>query len=939
MGNNDQNTGKKKKKKKTTSNSEGGLVYHKVTENADSSLSCDCREFKSTGKPCVEILAMRLHLEYGPAKPYFAPRDDELHGPPAKGKGKKKQTKGRAGSGPGKRGQRAIADHRVDKDHEMFLERIDKGWRGFDTDEEFTETEDESQPKHKKMKSAPHDEPAGTRVSSGRPAASTPLHPGRKSASPTKFSSKPGPKGRAKNSLLPPLNPKTPTKMTAKTVDNSSGDESSDERTGKPPPPTEETIKKRWAFIQGLALNFTDEELDLLDIDWNRWASEDYTLRADEVDEIASLLEALSLALKRGILVLGPSYAHEAELLRRVDWIPSDDEPIDASGAPAFPEDSVLKRAWLHSKQVTLSEILIFHHEPDRHHWLLFQADLTNDTIECYEPLSQHGDEAVDIEDIVLIAKFFKPNRGRKPKKTKREITYQVFILDIQADGASCGFWVATIALLMICEVPVRISSLATLRVLGAVNIKEHWKCLLTSWRVEDKGLGADPVNNFLTYWDVRFQVSKHGVIARRPRWIPRFDPQVILRDLNPDVAPPNPIVLDLRLPDRPILRYKDMPSSKEIEPIIQDFERIFDDMEAQNECLVFQRESLNASDLRRFLNFDTGKANDEVINIFAAVLNYTPDVGQKPPHFGSMFGLPPPSGNVKIMTSFFYIKLRELLAAENPTTGSVEKARAKKDEIIRWFKKANFDVLTNILIPTNEPAGVHWLLIEIDYRHRAIRIYDSWPAATASDIANSRYSVLLALAVLATQVISDASQDSLAPVTPEWDIRSVPIPTQDNVIDCGFFMIMVALHLVHWGSVHHPDCPPTLRLSSKTMQQTRVLLVASLVSWHAEKLPRASQEQKPLEISLVPDEDQADEPLAETSSKPDSQDNLPINSNGPIVPGMGPLEDIQPDTPCHEEPANIAPQISYSPVASSVDGEDEVELCPVQDQLDILAE
>lgn len=82
-----------------------------------------------------------------------------------------------------------------------------------------------------------------------------------------------------------------------------------------------------------MAAVFTDEELDLFDIDWNRWASANYTLRADEVDEIASLLEALSLALKRGILILGPSYAHEAELLRHVDWMPSDDEPIDASGA------------------------------------------------------------------------------------------------------------------------------------------------------------------------------------------------------------------------------------------------------------------------------------------------------------------------------------------------------------------------------------------------------------------------------------------------------------------------------------------------------------------------------------------------------------------------------------------------------------------------------
>ncbi|KAJ6513848.1 hypothetical protein C8R47DRAFT_622509 [Mycena vitilis] len=418
---------KKKKKRVEPEEEEGSLEGHQVTENHDGSLSCACREFKATGKACVEILAMRLYLEFGPAAPYLVSRDDiDVHGPTAKGKGKQKK-----GSGPGRTGQRAPADHRIDKDHDEFLERQDKGWKAFSTDEEFTDSDDDKQPKPQKTKSVALDESPGTKVSSGRPPASTPLHPGRSSTSPAKFSAKPGPKGKGKNSLLAPLNPRSrtsPTKVTADKADHnpSTPRQENDEPTGeaplasgkkgRPPPATEATKKKRRQFLENLKLDYTDEDLDILDIDWNRWASKTYQARADEIDEMANLLEALSIGLKRGLLVIGPSYTHEAELLRHVvDWIPSDEEPIDASGAPAFPSESVLKNAWLHSRQVTLKEMLIFHYDRDRVHWLVFHADLSNDTIECYEPLGSHGEDTVDIEDIVLIAQYFKPNRGSKP--------------------------------------------------------------------------------------------------------------------------------------------------------------------------------------------------------------------------------------------------------------------------------------------------------------------------------------------------------------------------------------------------------------------------------------------------------------------------------------------------------------------------------------------
>lgn len=74
------------------------------------------------------------------------------------------------------------------------------------------------------------------------------------------------------------------------------------------------------------------EDLDILDIDFKRWQSQAYQLREDEVLEIVEIMNAFCLATNNGILVYGPSYARDADLLRNVVWESSDNEPILAGG-------------------------------------------------------------------------------------------------------------------------------------------------------------------------------------------------------------------------------------------------------------------------------------------------------------------------------------------------------------------------------------------------------------------------------------------------------------------------------------------------------------------------------------------------------------------------------------------------------------------------------
>ncbi|KAF7330611.1 SWIM-type domain-containing protein [Mycena sanguinolenta] len=500
------NNREKKQKTQNSNHSTQEIRFHRVTEEVDGALTCNCPEYRGTGKACVEILAVRTLLEFGPPKAYFAePKDD-----PEAPKGKKRvQFSRKAARGSGKRGQRPLADRQVQKDHDKLLERLDDGWTAFDSDEDgdFTDSDDEGQPAKKKSKSR-HVKPATqSRVSPGRPPASTPLHPGRSSKSPTKFSSKPGPKGRGKNSLLPSLDP-----LSKMSLLQSKGD--SDHSSVDEPA-------------------FSAEDLGIVNLNWKDWDAADYMLRQDQAIEMANILEALCLARNPSILVLPPTFDRETELLRDIDWLPSDTEPIDHTGAPAFPHESVLKNAWLHSQSATLKKILAFQHDPERNHWLLFEVNLATERMICYEPLSHHRAKDIHMAGLALIAKFLKPGRsdGAKPG-VHDECKYFARLLKIQTDGASCGFWMATLAFLSIYEIPLNGTVLTTLQELGPKQIKEYWKCIITSWRVEEEGLGREPANDFLHCFGYHLQ-EEPQCIARRPEWIRRFNPEAFEQEMN----------------------------------------------------------------------------------------------------------------------------------------------------------------------------------------------------------------------------------------------------------------------------------------------------------------------------------------------------------------------------------------------------------------------
>ncbi|KAJ7780371.1 hypothetical protein B0H14DRAFT_2631147 [Mycena olivaceomarginata] len=373
----------------------------------------------------------------------------------------------------------------------------------------------------------------------GRPVMSTPLHPGRSSVSPTKFNHKPGPKGKAKNSLLPAL-PAASRILQSQNHKNLRL------------PVISPTTKR--GFHRGCEFHSRGARSGRLGS--KRWNSVNYTLRHDEAIEMADLVEATSLTIGSAILVLGPSLDHEAEQLQDIDWLTSDAEPIDHTGAP------------IHQSQ----EILAFRYDPARVHWLLFEIDLSTEEMICYEPLSQHG-EALDMAGLVLIAKFFKPGRaGNKPP-----------------DGVSCGFWMATTAFLIICGIPITKPIVTILR---ALKPSKDW--------------ALKAANNFLRPFGHGFSEDKWRCVARRPEWISRFNPEIFQQDMDQHIRDKRRFNQQRRRQVAPSSNPNTSDGHLQLELLIQDLDK-------ESRSLTFGHESLRAEDLRRFMD---GWANDEVINI-----------------------------------------------------------------------------------------------------------------------------------------------------------------------------------------------------------------------------------------------------------------------------------------------------------------------------------
>ncbi|KAJ7604742.1 hypothetical protein FB45DRAFT_562525 [Roridomyces roridus] len=312
---------------------------------------------------------------------------------------------------------------------------------------------------------------------------------------------------------------------------------------------------------------------------------------------------------------------------------------------------------------------------------------------------------------------------------------------------------------------------LATLRTMGIETLKHNWQCLLVSWRVEEKGLGYDALNNFLAYWQMELNSSADQdpvCVAPRPEWIERFDPDQVSQDI---LAMSNKEALQVPEPTQtpslvagassshlpPPADNKPDESTKALKDIQVHLSR-FDEKAMP---LAFLSDILPTNQIRdRLLQFDTGRANDEIVNMFGSILNSSARPGGND-HVGQLFGLAePPDETYRVLSSFFLPFLEQLMKKRGGFDITEDDGKA----ILKWFKPARISALQRILIPANHPPGVHWFLVVIRFADRKLCIYDSWKAnrdacgRAGTAVQTLPYASVLMLILPVINVLHDAS-------------------------------------------------------------------------------------------------------------------------------------------------------------------------------------
>ena len=214
----------------------------------------------------------------------------------------------------------------------------------------------------------------------------------------------------------------------------------------------------------------------------------------------------------------------------------------------------------------------------------------------------------------------------------------------------------------------------------------------------------------------------------------------------------------------------------------------------------------------------------DDAIGALAAV-----------PGFASMgLALPERKLNIVFFNSHYWATLTR--AGKNASGGAVKLGYLYDANLAKWTtkmrpgylhpsKKASVTVGVNIfdaecvIIPINH-FFVHWALLAIWPQRRQFAYFDSHPdAATTASVERD-----------ARQLLRDEHKDKMGDDidTDSWEMLKLPSPEQDNLSDCGIFMLMNAF-LVSLGLEQHLMCygqgdVPHLRCAFFAMITNKVL-------------------------------------------------------------------------------------------------------------------
>ncbi|KAJ7078644.1 hypothetical protein C8R44DRAFT_754811 [Mycena epipterygia] len=807
----------KKPKKSDNEEEDAPITFHTVIEEPDGALVCDCDSFGKNGKACLEVLVVRMQREQGKIKlvlfPMLNPPHPELETRKKRGKDAKgvhnvpKRQPTRTG---GRSRHQARSDYTVEAEYASYMAKVERGW---DPHKDMSDIDDEQ---------------VNVKTESSKPPAAPPNDP---------FS--------AGSSSQKPVTP-PPTVKT--------------EPSRNPDPPA-----------QAQGPTYTLEEIEMLDIDLDRWSDPEYNMRADEISQWTELLNALVRKMRpkdrRGLFSTTrmPFKQKNFKVLIGSDLIDRLKTQLERYGSiNAFPAGSVLERAWLHSQDLTLDTCLFFHHDRSRDHWLLFLDVLSTGKIFCVDPGKEHP-VRLDVQNIRLMSLYFTPQGSTKVPKHRVYRQYEVRPAEVQQDSSSCGFWAVALAILwpsgplgalkrrvfrqalslLLCQSGPASQSLWQLTAIGSLGasrlprsrVKSYLKAIWTSWRIEEKGLSTGPLLAFMSNWDMEFEET------------PDDDCNTITRHAVTSPLEDSPMSETFAC--AAYLKWGPLPDA-----VRQQMKNLAA-METQDFQLVIPngRTPVKASDLRRFLD-PQGEASDEIVNFFVDSCMFRPEAFHEYTH------LEPPNdhrlSDYLVVSSFLYPKIHQACQIK---TDDQEIMVAVWEPVMRWHSEVDFTIVQRIFVPIHDRLAHHWLLAQINWasKNRRITIYDSWPGnrkkhAAAQYLEDTPYEEIIedlrkwfgVLMVYHELPFPDWSLWSFAPKLPDR------IPCQINTVDCGFFMIFYILQLLHWGRINGPQTPPHLCILGTDMRGYGRLFLGGLFkkSGSLQAIPRLqSAQQSPMVI------------------------------------------------------------------------------------------
>ncbi|KAJ7128527.1 hypothetical protein C8R44DRAFT_850941 [Mycena epipterygia] len=722
--------------------------YYTVIEEEDGTLTCNCTGSRETNKTCEHTFGVKMEIDFGNVERYNELETiRKIRGKAAKGQ-KNNPVKEKKSARQYKR----RSDRTVTADRDRFFDQVKNKVNQWQSDEDShdgkSDTSVESDDNANGLGIDDPLERKGSQLTKGRPPATSALHAGRTAAKgkgkakkadtqsddtpaaghsgAVRFSNPPGPKRGHVNSVLTGSSP------AKKEFDEREKKRQADERAKRDEERREKKAKqqrlkkeakeakaerRRQKHLSDREPEDQANELQMFDgvDELERWNDGAYQMREDEGLRFTDIATALSACLGSGFLVL-PSYFRQlAKALGTFDWDTKAKTIADGARTDGpFSEGSLFQHLRYYAKLIDPVAVLFLHRDEDkngREHWLLFRQSRM--TLECFEPLENHQkirDMRNVVFDMRVVYAFFCGEDYPSPKNVDR---YETRCLDIQRDGASCGFWSTAVCLLHVSGIDVTTdSNIRLLKRLKISGVKQHLSEIWTSWQIGEEGLEEEALNHLLNYFGVRRKGPFHSCIASRPSWIGRAEDQVP-KPKVPAALPVDPAAKTRREKKqgsdaKQVASNDDVTSEQEILAEMKDLADIFcAQLAADRNKLVGGAAPIFLDHLHRISSL-TGWFNCDVINVWAGHLGK-----ESPTH-------------TEVRQHGFFNQLREIQRWPEKTEYNWQRAlRGTR----KWFKEHETRA---IILPIHVPS--HWICAFVDFDRHYLAIFDSWKEKPVPD-------------------------------------------------------------------------------------------------------------------------------------------------------------------------------------------------------------